>query len=683
MSEIILKNNAGALAYTYPHTEFAVQIEGAVASPIASGGTGGAVTYIPIIAPKGVTNKYMYFNGSNAYNAFLKEFGVQKVSKGGQVFATAEEHLINGGNLLTINLRPDDAKMSNVTAYAVMKPTTKTIYINDVELIVKGALVNSDDVTDWTPLVINTWSVMPIFVSTAGISSPEELELAVNQATKMDLTTEVLLPLGSFYYKGPTKYGNNYELVFEPNSSVANGFKLYNLTVFDRAADEVIDAFTVTHARDVYVSGIPKSMVDVINTFSADLSASYYPDLVDNFNSTYIQMLSSIRDQLVAASSIPGGGTTPPDTSHAEALTPLITYLGKLLYAYESDDTATVLGGADIPALDIMEIFGQSRTAELNLVFNFEGQTPYTAKLANGTDGDSFANFRRFDFDYIYQEEGQIIVDLYEKAFSGFYGVELFDTEEMPIDYIQDIDYPQSVKAIIRALHTQRPDIPFIESAAANLKTIGDLKVYETTFRHSDIRTSKMYPSVMKYNVRDAKPYRITLAQALTPELNSFFNNGMIGVLSGLIVNGIIDGSPLPKIVTSEDKQWCEDVAINYLTKLNTGYMLDGQKANMVGIEHPFKEFSNQLIIGRVMKQILRTLNANRHLLDTPDLLGKLNDIVTREVIDKFKAIIDIKYKVYFKSEYNQKVGILTDEFIINGKRTIKIHDVLVRLVNN
>ena len=679
-----MKANPGALAYTYPHTEFAVAIEGATTSPVAAGGAGGAVTFIPVVMNKGVTNKLLHYKGNNAYNNFIKNHGVAPISKAGQMFAAAERHLLGGGELMTINLRPADATIANNTIFANFKPVTKTFYVNTLTGEYDSEQPSGVDALDWVAITINTHAVQPVFIPVADIQSPEELELAIGQLAKndkdslADVIDGALIPIQSAMYRGVSKYGNNLECTIEKTNNSVAGIRLFNLSIFDRLESAIKDSFTVTHARDILVAGVPKSFHDVLNQYSEDLEAAYYSDIVDTFNDLFIGMLGSIKSQLTTM--LNGDPLNP--TTAKPYLEKMITFVSNLRQAYVDGDTSTVLGGADIPALDIFEIFADTKTIEMNCLFEFIANAPYTFRLENGSDGESFKGLKRFDFDYSFGGN-KILVDLYTKAFSGFYGVELFDHEEAPIDYILDLDYPQLVKEAIRSISTKRPDVPILEVSPTNIKTIAEQKTYLYAFNTTNIRVSKMYMSVVTVNIRDGKPYRVGLPQAMIPNLNTFFNNNMKGTLAGGIVNGIVDGSPLPKIVSSDDKQWCEDRAINYLTKVKGAYMLDGQKSNMEGLEHPFKELPNQLIVGRVMKQILTTLNANRHLLDTPELIPNLNEVVQREVIDKFKGIIDISYTVKFKSVYNQKSGILTDEFVINGKRTVKIHDVLVRLVNN
>jgi hypothetical protein len=70
-------------------------------------------------------------------------------------------------------------------------------------------------------------------------------------------------------------------------------------------------------------------------------------------------------------------------------------------------------------------------------------------------------------------------------------------------------------------------------------------------------------------------------------------------------------------------------------------------------------------------------------MLDDGSLLASLNREMNERVLSKYKAVIDVSYRVFYKDNYNRKVGTLTDEFTVNGTRTVKRNDVLINLVNN
>ena len=671
--ELILSGSSG-MKYSYAHTEFGLNVIGAVPAPVAANDNGPTL-FVPVVMPKGVTDEYVSYLGSNAYNDFINEMGVPSVRKNGQPAMAAYEQLMGGGKLVTINLRPEDAKVANSTIMMTSTAATKSFWVEKLTGNVYAVKPKVTDETTLAEITLNTYEILPIFVPFNAVNNMEEIDLAIVSHRKVTDPADTVVPMYAMTYVGRGGYGNNYQVMLQRSASSLAGLPLYNSVVFDTAAQTISDKYKVTLARDMYDKGVPVSFKDIFTRMkSKTLKVNYYEESVTMFNDTFILMLDSIIAQL----------TTQQNTGTL-GLDKIIAYASDLRKIY-------VDGTTDIPALDLLNPLGSTLDVKLNALFKFSGNDTWQFKLANGTDG-SIAKMNRFDWGYKTQRPGVTdptdiynpLIDMYVKAYTGYYGPEIRTIADFRVDYALDIDYDMLIKDALNKFSLSRPDIPTIFQYPTNITTIEEATVFESSFNPDNRNIFFVLNSYEKLNFIENKPYRIGTAHGLIPNLLSFYFGGMQTSVAGTYLQGVIDGTVRPKLKTAEDHQWCFDNNVNYLTNTSKGWMLDGQASNMKGIEHPYKELYNQLIVGRIMKDVSDFLLIRRHLLDKPGngVLARLNSDCTTQIINKYKHLIDISYKMYYVDDYARLTGTLRDEFKINGYRTIKRHDVQFNLTND
>lgn len=558
-----------------------------------------------------------------------------------------------------------------------------------------------------------------------------------------DTDTIKKLPLYTFSYPGLGRYGNNYKGMIEPTLASIDAHRLYDVSVTDVATSEILESYKCTHARNVYSDGVPMSTDDVFATESNNMNVYYFTDEVDAFDAVMKKMLTSIKDQLdTLIVGTQGAGISKPWLQKtSDYLRYIINAIDLKEFSYPALDLLEVFGQPLASKNETFRSLFHYGIEDLPV-----GSKKYEFRLMNGTDG-CLTNMTRFDFAYEYLDkagvvkattnisltapgasiEGMVlasgdvielvgqtnaaengsytwtgpavaltpyagvtktpVTDLFVKVFNGDFGGEIYDAADVNADYILDFAYPSAVKEILQQYSLRRPDIPVIPvvnpaltSTFNNMKTA--VKALNGYF-YDNVNVTMFGNSYEEYFNREKRPYRVPITYALIPVLTKFYKNGMRGAIAGQFLTGVEEGSVLPKINLPEQKSWCFENNVNYITNTKSGWMIDGQAGNMVGKEHPYKELHNQLIVGRIMKDIIDFLVTRRHMLDDGTLLATLNREMNELVLSKYKAVIDVSYRVFYKDSYAQKVGTLTDEFTINGTRTVKRHDVLINLVNN
>lgn len=597
---------------------------------------------------------------------------------------------------------------------------------------------------DKEEITLNSWSFAPLFqnlpstgnLNNLGSDALSKINMYAKTALKMISDTDTIkkLPLYTFSYPGLGKYGNNYKGTIESTSASIGAHRLYNVALSDVATGESLEAYKGTHARNVYSDGVPMSIDDVFQNESKNLNVYYFTDEVDEFDNVIKSMLVSIKEQIDALL---------PTKAWLLQLSDYLRYIINAIeykeFDYPALDLLEVFGQ---PLATKNETFRAIFHYGIeDMVSKF-----YEFRLMNGSDG-CLTNMSRFDFAYEYVDttgviiattnisltapgstiEGTLLasgdvvtlagqtvaaengayvwtgpavamtryagkvttplVDLYRKVFDGSFGAEIYDSADVNADYILDFNYPMDVKAALQLYSKRRPDIPVfmcvntpMTQVFSNVKTA--VKALNG-IAYNNVNVSFWCNSYEEYFNRESRPYRVPITYGLIPTLINFFDNAMNGAVAGKFLRDVDDGTMLPKINLPEQREWCFENNVNYATNTKSGWMIDGQAGNMVGKEHPYKELHNQLIVGRLMKDIIDFLITKRHMLDDGSLLASMNREMNEKVLSKYKSVIDVSYRVFYKDPYNRKVGTLTDEFTINGTRTVKRNDVLINLVNN
>ena len=177
----------------------------------------------------------------------------------------------------------------------------------------------------------------------------------------------------SVSYIGRNKYGNNIDLYFKQTTKKIGSMKMFGMVVYNRDTEEPLGTYKATHGVGIYENGIPMNMGEVLQRFDKErnvIVSSYEDTLEEEFNALYVKMLDSLCTQI--QSKITTDGLVELQT--------LYTFLNDLKVMYEQDD-------ADTPAINLIDIFGQTLVDDFNAVFTFpEDGREYTMRLANGSE---------------------------------------------------------------------------------------------------------------------------------------------------------------------------------------------------------------------------------------------------------------------------------------------------------
>lgn len=667
---LIIRNQNG-MKYSFPHVEMGVYVTGAVAQPTASESDSALSPFI-IYSPEGPTDKFLKFEGSTALADLVNTFGEKDWKRKGMVYDTLYDHIQANGRALVYNARTEDATVANNSILLSITPAdNRTLYVDKDGKIYTVIPADASSVKSFS---LNTYLFAPIFTSIEKCNSKEAIELAVKSLADIVNPSEAVIPMYTFSYIGRSKYGNNFDVVLEKSNTKLESISLYNTLIYNRATKKGVAGYTTTHGLNVYADAVPMNIADVINRFDKGRNmkvSTYEEEMEEKFNSLFITMLDNIGTQL----------QTLINDSLPE-LQNLYDFVHNLKSLYENDDT-------DVPAMNLINPFGQTNVPELNAIFKFPEDVVWTVSLANGSDG-LLSSMKRFDYNFAVmnpEDDGGSsmypLIDIHRNIYDGVTTSSIYDPELFRVDYILDLDFPLEIKAAIDGYVKKRPDVVYIRQYLSAIKLFEELQAqYEAS--HGDaINIFHFAKSFNSYNAAERKSFRIPLAKAYNKNIIDFFSNGMKTTLAGMIIDGVEeDDSVLPSTDTELQQQWLFDNNVNTITKTKLGWMINGQDGYLKNLEHPAKLLFNALIAGRIMKEVLSELSISLHFLNEPAKISEFESRVNEKIINKYKSIIDVTYKCYFANEYDEATGTLTDEITIKGSGTVKRHDLKVYLAN-
>lgn len=660
----LIQSTLGGPQFPFPHTGVVTTMVGAVESPTEVAVT-GPVTFIPAIFPKGETNTYIRIK---SYAELENRLGLPTEKRTGRVASWIKRWLAAGGNLLTVNMRDTDAGLANLVISLSVTPVSKTLYV-----AANGVLYSAEptDGTVTKPITLNTYAFNLIGQNFSGKSNFKEVDLEAKAVKNTASPNSAVIPLYRYSYKGATKHGNNYSMNIQATEDKLIDDDGNEITIFDflvtDASTDVTSSFKVTHMSDILNGTIPMSLEDVMKTYYKGLDFRKYEEYQSSFDTLFITMLDSLMAQV----------RTEIDTNTVTELETIYTYMSDL-------KTTITAGDLDRPMIDYIGIFGQSDITNLNLLFQCPSNTDSLSfSLAGGDDG--WVGRTRFDWDYTTTKDSVTIkpfIELYKKAFNLGFGNTMLDPGIFDVSFVPDINYPLSVKQALIAYLRQRFEVPGLSNTPESIMTMDEVKTYRNSFKPGLTTLCNFVGGHDIIDIYEGKTSTITLVENL-PELMYELCTNPKSPLSGKFLTNIIDGSVFPEINTTDDLTWCFKNNYNYLTFIpKDGYMIDGQACDIVGKEHSIKELHNAVWAGMILRDVIAVLTKCRHLIKSK-ALGITNTRVYNDAIKKYELLgIKCEFKAYYKDEYDEATGTVTDYLNIYGEVTTKRNNLIVTYLN-
>lgn len=617
----------------------------------------------PLFADYGPDDRTMAINSETA---FTELYGPQSYKRHGLMGKAIIKHLRAGGMVYVRRLT--DAKAYNANAsldVIVTDASSKEKYY----VLATGKWQDEQpgsgsEHTDWVKLTLATAPTISYGTrSHASIKTKENAELV----TVSNSGTTYTYPVYVLMRTGAGVMGNKTIAKFRKINTISNNKdNTYQLDVI--LTSDTSERYRVNAVEDSRFETTPLNISQVLNKQSYQLNCHYTEATMTALK----EKVSDALNKLIADFET----CIEAETSHSTAKKAMEAEQAK------AKEIKTMLDEDDIPVTALCTVFGKNERFPIFSAL-LEDTTSYIeeVKFANGSNGELLKG----KFDWNFTESGGSREKLYEKLVKGFFeGViepSILDFNLVPVDVIHDIGYPIPVKEAIGNFTSipKRRDV-LASICPTNVKSIAELKSFDEGFKMDNYMCLKVVDWCDTYDVDEQRTIRVPVTYLLIDAIVKFFRDGWHDpILAGRVVSGVVSGTVTPAIsilTDIEDKTYLVNNSWNYLSTTDVGYILDGQKTASTNpdIVSILQEYHNGALIGRVMKKITNTLNKNKHFLQRPDKVKTLMALVNKE-LEEFRAkAADIKYNAFYKDQFDEAEGLLTDEIQLTLYGSNKSH---------
>jgi len=247
--------------------------------------------------PKGPTNTITHFSPdrSGETTRFLRNVADVNYPKYGIGPAIGVEALNNGIGVYVANLRPDDAKMANVSLSVKHKVTADVQKEDDqgnpLYLTPEGAEVT--EATDNTPILRDVLELKFVTSTSTAVVDDDSLQTALD--ANFDATPDgdgyQTTPLVGFRYYGASSFGNKIHFRLIPTKG-SDGNVYYRISIYDGISAEALLPEIASLFPTAYLSGKSAYIENVFNGYDNGIKAitsnhvdKFFDDVVaDHFN---------------------------------------------------------------------------------------------------------------------------------------------------------------------------------------------------------------------------------------------------------------------------------------------------------------------------------------------------------------------------------------------------------------
>lgn len=494
---------------------------------------------IPMVMPKGPTNRVFAVAGSDTVNKFTETFGYPHTKRYGLPGTYAYEAVRNGWTVYCVNLRPDDATYANVVMDFVVEPTERAFVVmpagaapNNYRRILTFAneAAIPEEISTTPAVVIGTYNAYNIGFKDSYLANMlddstfrDDLDALCKApaptmgSSGFNPNFTFKMPIFGFLYQGAGEYANGYTVsiqeTIESLSEGSNTYPLYKMTLLEGSS--VLFNSTTCLTR-LLKDDLPVAPDDIFDRYTKYYVTGYLAE------AKYINRITSVATEAIDAST----------TSLANAIKAAIPTIDLTM---EGDTDFYLVGMSDDIAKQELALENNSAYGDHALsTFKYlhkpisEDTTSFGYLVSNGAhklDGGSYGcinDILKTDgFDWnaecititdttavedvitVYNSptlhnsiKVKLNSDRYEavyfkpftKMFEDFYNLaitkEIVDPAMMPSALILDPDYPNSVKKAAAQFNnvpsyyqsiSRRPDVTYVMASPANLKNAAEI----------------------------------------------------------------------------------------------------------------------------------------------------------------------------------------------------------------
>lgn len=291
------------------------------------------------------------------------------------------------------------------------------------------------------------------------------------------------------------------------------------------------------------------------------------------------------------------------------------------------------------------------------------------------------------DTEYGSQIVDTVTLDVSKEIADMFNGVktfEIYDLVMTPGDIIIDLGYDEQIHQAIAGFLEKRIDIVALLNAVP-YKQLADIKGWGTTNKFNSPKIFKYYGRVDELDLTIGNYVKVPLTTNYMKNVLKWYIGGMNGSLIqppiGILL-GVDRYNLYPNITNPNDLSDLKALGFNTILVSNDGIRLNDQLCDIQGVYSPYHELHNQLIIGRIIKDVYNFLEGERHTLTTVTNVSLTSRKCTEMLNRNYGTLVEsLRVNLYYRQEGAENdLGTLTDELIIKLTKTDKSRKIVLNL---
>lgn len=681
-----IRNTGSTPRFKDAHVSYNVIDKSIISYPTSSANTG--VMFTPIYAEKGVDGVVKFFSGSTGYKDLINTYGEPNIVRFGLPYTAAVNHMLLGGNVVVIGVKPDDATNSGFISYLQIE--TRNEDTSSIEktlgwIKADGSGFVEDPYADTEaglprptvqhiPHKIYTNRISFVHKPIRNVKNIDDLSLIVQSDFEAEISksspgSKRLFPIFYGLYKGKGSYGNNFEFTLKKSQIRGNNDRpLMEVSVRDSLKSETIE-------NTQMVVSLNNEVKDDIDMYIEGRFADNQDDfVVKSIDQISMNQLGEVIRKLFDNVRLFSQGTT-------------LAGIQALALEEKIDDIQAKFEKPKDPNFTALQYLNPVDMSELGNIFEVKNITkiPFTG----GSDG-ILANEEKFDWDKVFEvtENGvkknkYVYADMFRNAFTGVYTNEIFSYWSNPADYVIDMGYPKSVKEAMILYSEKRGETQIIFNAPVSITSYTEAINFKNTFNHFD-RNYMYCPANFEYlDPISKRTVRVPMSFALMSNIINHYENGFDRSIAGTANDGLITGvRPNSYRALGDMSVETNDILIRsgYVTckhVRNGAVTLNSQMMNYKITDYSsFQEFHNNSIANRIIKDVTVVLQDHLHRTTSAEELAIIKSAVDAVLANYANKVDELSYSVGFKNNFDKSYGMLTHDINIRFRGTIKNHHI-------
>lgn len=676
----IVKAINGVLQHRTSHTSHYLTDESVVPVPII--GVNSGTLYMPIYTEKGPTNVLRKFSGTGAYKELINTYGEPDVKRLGLPYTMAAIHVAMGGNLIAQSVKHSSAtKAGFILGLSIENKNedntdiTKTLgwILPDGSGFVEDPTAGQEDSTQPTAAhvvhKINTKRIKLVSIPVNGIKNMDTL---IRTASKMyeDVllkpTTERqrVYPILYGLYNGEGEYGNNFQFIMSDSHDTIEGRPYFVGEFYDTR----INSF-VTNTKQAF-SLSKDSRGDLPLNINLKFKGDYEVRSMDSYQLDKIgEIIQGEFDKVSVFNTV--NNMSVEGKLYAENVKE-----AKETFK-EADMTTTRFNRLSYLNLSTLEQLSLAFVVEKATTFNFTGGTEglLTEMKLKGFDWGFTANVAPTGQP---EKRRKVVAEMFKEAFLGMRSAEIYNLWANRADYILDAGFPNDVKtAMVSLVTNNRDEIQCLLNAPIGISSIDEAIEWKKSNNFFS-RLITYFPGNFEYlDVESSESIRVPQTFTMIPILidhykEKGFAEPVCGVANGMLTN-VVPGSgrAIGDLTLKSNDKLVNAGFVCVSAYAEERVFLDSQKSNyLLNQSSMLQLFHNNSITNRIIKVIYEELEAERHRLTSDESIKRIEDKIRLALKPYEGKVAGLEYKIYFKSDYDKAIGLLSHDINImyNGE---------------